>query len=55
MEKYCSAFIHRWGDHEHPSLKSPELGLVGNGLLLCFRIDDIDAAWERALTLKTTF
>lgn len=43
-----------WTDHDHPSLQSPELGLVGHRLLLYYRIDDIDASWERALTLKTT-
>ena len=43
--------LHRWGDHEHPTLASPERAEPGNGLLLFFRIDDFDAALERARTL----
>lgn len=40
--------LHRWGDHEHPTLTSPGRATPGNGLLLFFRIDDFDAALERA-------
>ena len=43
--------LHRWGDHEHPSLTSPDGGIPGNGLLLFFRVDDFDAALERAREL----
>jgi catechol 2,3-dioxygenase-like lactoylglutathione lyase family enzyme len=43
--------LHEWGEHEHPSLSSPENGTPGNGLLLFFRIDDFDAALKRARTL----
>ena len=43
--------LHRWGDHEHPSLMSPERGRPGNGLLLFFRVDDFDAARRRARAL----
>jgi hypothetical protein len=45
--------LHHWGDHGHPSLMSPEQGKVGNGLLLFFRLDHIDKAWERAQSLVT--
>ena len=45
--------LHYWGDHEHPSLMSPDQGKPGNGLLLFFRVDDINKAWERAQTLGT--
>ena len=51
---------HRWGpsgprgDHEWPSLNDPGVGLVGNGLLLWFVVDDCDAAWQRAQTLGAT-
>jgi catechol 2,3-dioxygenase-like lactoylglutathione lyase family enzyme len=38
--------LHRWGDHEHPSLSSP-----GNGLLLFLRVDDFDATLSRARNL----
>ena len=40
--------LHRWGDHEHPSLLSPERATPGNGLLLFFRVDDFEAALARA-------
>jgi catechol 2,3-dioxygenase-like lactoylglutathione lyase family enzyme len=43
--------LHKWGDHEHPSLSSPAGAEPGNGLLLFFRVDDFDAAWSRARTL----
>lgn len=43
--------LHRWGEHEHPSLTSPERAEPGNGLLLFFRVDDFDAALARARSL----
>jgi catechol 2,3-dioxygenase-like lactoylglutathione lyase family enzyme len=43
--------LHEWGAHEHPSLMSPELAKPGNGLLLFFRVDDIDAALPRGRAL----
>jgi len=43
--------LHEWGAHEHPSLTSPEDATPGNGLLLFFRVDDFDAALQRARTL----
>jgi hypothetical protein len=43
--------LHRWGDHEHPSLMSPDEAPPGNGLLLFFRVDDFDMALNRARTL----
>ena len=45
--------LHAWGTHEHPSLTSPGRGTPGNGLLLFFRVDDFDAALERARRLVT--
>lgn len=47
--------LHRWGDHEHPSLLSPERATPGNGLLLFFRVDDFEAALERARHLVMQF
>ena len=43
--------LHQWGDHEHPSLMSPESAQPGNGLLLFFRVDDFDRALPRASAL----
>jgi catechol 2,3-dioxygenase-like lactoylglutathione lyase family enzyme len=47
--------LHAWGDHEHPSLTSPDNATPGNGLLLFFRVDDFDAALQRAHTLVDRF
>ena len=46
--------LHRWGDHDHPTLRSPDQGRVGNGLLLFFRLDDFDGALRRARSLVAT-
>ncbi len=43
--------LHQWGAHEHPSLKSPDAAPPGNGLLLFFRVDDLEMALERARAL----
>jgi len=43
--------LHKWGAHEHPSLKSPHHAKPGNGLLLFFRVDNFDVALTRARTL----
>ena len=40
--------LHEWGAHEHPSLLSPDRAARGNGLLLFFRVDDVDGALKRA-------
>lgn len=47
--------LHRWGAHEHPSLTSADHATPGNGLLLFFRVDDFDAALQRARTLVSRF
>ena len=43
--------VHRWGDHDHPSLTSPDRATPGNGLLLFFRVDDFDQVLQRARAL----
>ena len=45
--------LHRWGDHEHPTLSDAGHGMPGNGLLLFFRVDDFDRALQRARGLVT--
>jgi catechol 2,3-dioxygenase-like lactoylglutathione lyase family enzyme len=47
--------LHQWGAHEHPTLMSPDAASPGNGLLLFFRVDDFDAALERARDLVAPF
>jgi hypothetical protein len=43
--------LHAWGEHDHPSLTSPERAEPGNGLLLFFRVDDFEWAVARARAL----
>lgn len=43
--------LHRWGEHDHPTLRGPDRGRPGNGLLLFFRLNDFDAALLRARSL----
>jgi catechol 2,3-dioxygenase-like lactoylglutathione lyase family enzyme len=47
--------LHQWGAHDHPSLRSPEEGRAGNGLLLFFRVDDFDLLLENARALVSLF
>lgn len=47
--------LHAWGAHEHPSLMTPDLGTPGNGLLLFFRVDDLDLALQRSRSLASRF
>ena len=43
--------LHDWGEHDHPTLATPDAATPGNGLLLFFRVDDYDAALARARKL----
>jgi catechol 2,3-dioxygenase-like lactoylglutathione lyase family enzyme len=43
--------LHEWGEHDHPSLASPDRAEPGNGLLLFFRVDNFEASLEHARTL----
>ena len=45
--------LHAWGAREHPPLTSPDVAKPGNGLLLFFRVDNIDAALPRARVLAS--
>ena len=47
--------LHEWGAHEHPSLLSPEPATPGNGLLLFFRVDDVENVLQRARALVARF
>jgi catechol 2,3-dioxygenase-like lactoylglutathione lyase family enzyme len=40
--------LHAWGAHEHPSLASPDTARPGNGLLLFFRVDDLEQSLASA-------
>lgn len=43
--------LHEWGAHQHPSLTSPHEAKPGNGLLLFFRVDNLDVALQGARAL----
>ena len=45
--------LHRWGDHGHPSLTSPDRSHAGNGLLLFFRVDDFAETLSRARAMTS--
>ncbi|MFL6373949.1 MAG: VOC family protein [Pyrinomonadaceae bacterium] len=47
--------LHEWGEHEHPSLASPDTAAPGNGLLLFFRVDDFDTCLANARMLVDSF
>jgi catechol 2,3-dioxygenase-like lactoylglutathione lyase family enzyme len=45
--------LHRWDvEHDHGPLGDPALRPYGNGVLLCFELDDFEDAVGRALDLK---
>ena len=43
--------LHRWGDHEHPPLSSPDHAEPGNGLLLFFRVSNFEQSLFHARSL----
>jgi catechol 2,3-dioxygenase-like lactoylglutathione lyase family enzyme len=43
--------LHRWGEHDHPTMKDPSIG-VGNGLILYFKVSEIKEVWRRATKLN---
>ncbi|MEO7995834.1 MAG: VOC family protein [Gemmatimonadaceae bacterium] len=47
--------LHEWGEHDHPTLTSPDSGAPGNGLLLFFRVDDYELCLARARALVAQF
>lgn len=43
--------LHCWGEHDHPTMKDPSVA-VGNGLILYFRISDLNEVWSNAIKLN---
>lgn len=43
--------LHKWGDHEHPTMLNTEPD-ASNGLILFFRVDDLNNVFENAKTLE---
>lgn len=46
--------LHHWGAPEHPTMLSPASGAIGHGVVLYFRVPDVDAIYQRAVEMKAT-
>ena len=44
--------LHKWGEHGHPTLLKPEN--KDNGLILYFKVDDLESIWENTIKLNVT-
>ncbi len=42
--------LHKWEEHSHPTLSNSKM--AGNGLILYFRVDNLDEKWENAKSLN---
>ncbi|WP_118952823.1 VOC family protein [Taibaiella helva] len=42
--------LHHWGDHEHPTLSDRGIP-AGNGIIIYFKVEDLDAVWRKAQAL----
>ena len=45
--------LHKWGEHEHQTMLNSEKD-ASNGLILFFRVDDLNKVLENAKTLKAS-
>lgn len=43
--------LHRWGEHEHPTISNPEIK-PGNGLILYLKIENLEKVWNNAQQLN---
>ena len=43
--------LHPWGTHEHPTMTNPNIA-PGNGLILYFRTDNMNAIYENAIEAR---
>lgn len=43
--------LHKWGEHDHPTLTRSKKE-NGNGLILYFLVDDLNQIWENAQKLN---
>lgn len=43
--------LHKWGEHEHPTLSDPKIQ-AGNGLILYLRVEDLNRVWKNAQELN---
>jgi catechol 2,3-dioxygenase-like lactoylglutathione lyase family enzyme len=44
--------LHAWDEEDHPNLVNSDAAPHGHGVLLWFEVDDLDAAVQRARSLK---
>jgi len=40
-EREVMLCLHKWGEHDHPTMKNPDL-ISGNGLILYFRTENME-------------
>lgn len=45
--------LHKWGEHEHPTMTSPDI-IPGNGLILYFRTENINDVREKVKKLGSS-
>lgn len=45
--------LHQWGEHEHPTMKDKNI-IAGNGLILYFRTDKLDAIRKNTEKISCT-
>lgn len=45
--------LHKWGEHAHPTMIRPKN--AGNGLILFFRVDNLQEVFENATKLDALF
>ena len=43
--------LHCWDEHDHPTMTNPNIA-VGNGLILYFRVSDLNEVWRKAIKLN---
>lgn len=43
--------LHKWGEHEHPTLSSPIIQ-PGNGLILYLKVDNLTTIWNNAQEME---
>ncbi|CAL1518640.1 VOC family protein [Chitinophaga sp. MM2321] len=43
--------LHKWGEHDHPTMTDTRVQ-PGNGLILYFRVSELDKIWENAKRLN---
>ncbi len=52
-ESIVTLCLHKWGEHDHPTMIKPENSRE-NGLILFFRVDNLNKVFKNAKTLKAS-